>query len=564
MDFQQKITGLLTKNANLSREEASLLLTIPPDPRLGDYAFPCFKLGKNPKEEAEMLKKKIRLPKFLQKIEAVGPYLNFFLHPTFLAKNTLSRIYQEKRHYGSQNIGKNKKAVIDFSSPNIAKPFGIGHLRSTVIGNSLYKIFNFLNYRPIGVNHLGDWGTQFGKLIVAFKKWGQPKQLKNEPIKYLLKLYVKFHKEAEKNPELEEQARDEFKKLECGEKGSLALWETFRELSLLEFNKIYHLLNVKFDTFHGEAFYRHLSDKTIKDVQKRVKTEISEGALIVNLEKYGLPPLMLRKSDGTTTYAARDLAAAFYRLKQYRPEKIVYVVGSEQNLHFQQFFRVLELFDKKNKPKFVHVNFGLFQFPEGKISTRKGNIIFLEEVLNKAINLAQKIIEEKNPGLKNKKEVAQAVGVGAIIFADLSTDRIRDVLFDWKKFLSFEGETAPYLQYTHARACSILRKAKQELGLDVSPKVDFEMLNQAEGLAVIKSLYQFSDTVIKAAQTYKPHHLTGYLITLAQAFNEFYHKCPVISDQKHIMKARLLLVDSVRQALENGLGLLGIKAPEEM
>jgi len=564
MNFQQEIIKLLTKNTKLKEEEISTLLSTPPDPKLGDYAFPCFTLGKNPQEQAQNIKKQIKLPKFLSKIETAGPYLNFSLNPRHLAETTLTKIHQEKSNYGKQNIGKNKKIVIDFSSPNIAKPFGIGHLRSTVIGNSLSKILHSLNYHPIGVNHLGDWGTQFGKLIVAYKKWGKPAQLKKDPIKYLLKLYVKFHKEAEKKPQLEDKARIWFKKLEDGNKEALALWEDFRELSLDEFNRIYHLLDVAFDTYHGEAFYNKMLNKTIKELKNKVKTEISEGALIVNLKKYNLPPLMLRKSDRATTYATRDLAAALYRLKQYQPEKIIYVVGSEQKLHFQQLFKVLELFDKKNKSKFVHINFGLFRFPEGKISTRKGNIIFLEEVLNKATRLAQKIIKEKNPNLKNKKEIAQIVGLGAIIFADLSNDRIRDVQFNWERFLSFEGETAPYLQYTYARACSILRKAKKEQNQNISPKINFETFNHPEEITALKLLYQFPETIIKSAQTYKPHHLANYLIKLAQSFNEFYHKCPVISDQKHIMKARLLLVDSTRQVLENGLKLLGIKAPEEM
>lgn len=582
MNFKEELIALLAKETKLSPEEIANLIAVPPDPKLGDYAFPCFKLGKpkmgqrshlgtdensshpvNAKEEAEKLNQKLKLPDFAAKAEIVGPYLNFFLKNKVVAEETLSHIYQEQKDFGKENLGKGKKIIVEFSSPNIAKPFGIGHLRSTVIGSCLYKVYRSLGYDVFGVNHLGDWGTQFGKLIVAYKKWGSEKELQEEPIKYLLHLYVKFHQEAEKDKNLEEEARAEFKKLEDGNKESIALWEKFKELSLQEFQRIYKILDINFDSQHGEGFYNNLLESSIKELQQKVKTTVSDGALIVDLEKYNMSPFMLRKSDGASTYHTRDLAAAFYRLKKYKPEKIVYVVGAEQKLHFQQLFKVLELagFDKE---MFTHVDFGLFRFPEGKMSTRKGQVIFLEEVLDKAIDLAEKIIEEKNPTLQNKKEVAIMVGVGAIIFADLSNDRIRDIDFDWNRMLSFEGETAPYLQYTHARACSILRKAVKEQGLGVSPHVNFELFEADEEIALMKRLYQFPEMLEKVAHSYKPHHLAHYLISLGQAFNEFYHKCQVLSEDKNQSKARLLLVDCVRQVVENGLNLLGIQAPEEM
>lgn len=563
MNFKQEIITTLAKETKLTEEELANFISVPPDPKLGDYAFPCFKLGKNAKEEAEKLKAKLKLPEFVSKVEVVGPYLNFFLENKRVVEETLSHIYKEQREFGKQNFGRGKTIVMDYSHPNIAKPFGIGHLRSTVIGNSLYQIFRALGYNPIAVNHLGDWGTQFGKLIVAYKKWGDEKELEYEPIKYLLKLYVKFHQEAEKDESLNEQARAAFKRLEDGDKEYLQLWDRFKELSLKEFKRIYDILDVTFDSYHGEAFMEKLVPESIEEIKKKVKVEKSDGALIVNLEKYNLPPLLLLKSDGATTYHSRDIAAILHRIKKYKAHKLIYIVGSEQKLHFQQLFKVFELagFDKE---KFIHVDFGLFRFPEGKMSTRKGQVIFLEEVLNKAIALAEKTIEEKNPSLQNKKEVAVKVGVGAIIFADLSNDRIRDIDFDWNRMLSFEGETAPYLQYTHARACSILRKAVKEHSLGVAPHVNFELFELAEEIAVVKRLYAYPEVIEKAAKSYKPHHLAHYLIGLAQAFNEFYHQCPVLSEDKNKTKARLLLVDCVRQVLENGLNLLGIQAPDEM
>ncbi len=561
MDFKQEITVLLAQHTKLPLEEVEMLVGTPPSSDMGDYAFPCFKLGKNPHQAAEQLKQNIPLPVFVEKIEVAGPYLNFFLNKPMVAEETLKSIYQQAKHYGATDVGKSKKLVIDFSSPNIAKPFGIGHLRSTVIGNSLVKIFSFLNYKVIGVNHLGDWGTQFGKLIVAYRKWGVKEKLQKEPIKHLLHLYVKFHEEAEKNDDFNELARAEFKKLEDGDKDALALWEAFRELSLQEFQKMYTLLQVSFDSYQGEAFYNTLLNSTVSEMEanRKVPTRISEGALIVDLEKYGLAPVLLRKSNGSTTYHTRDIAAALYRVKKYKPEKILYVVGMEQKLHFQQLFKVLELAGLPAE-KFVHVDFGLFRFPEGKMSTRKGNVIFLEEVLDKAIAHVAEIIREKNPTLPDKQGVARAVGVGAIIFADLNSDRTRNIDFDWDRMLSFDGETGPYLQYTHARICSILRKSDIQPSLHVS----YAALNTPEEARIISLLSAFPSVVLLTAHHYKPHHVAQYLLSLAQVFNEFYHKHKVISPDKEVSKARILLVDSVRQVLRNGLFLLGLQAVERM
>ncbi len=560
MDFKQEIAQLIAVKIKLDVKKAESLITIPPNPKMGDYAFPCFTLGKNPKEEAEKLKKKIEKIDFIKKIEVMGPYLNFYLDKSILAKVVLGEIYKKRKNYGKENIGRNKTIVLDYSAPNIAKPFGIGHLRSTVIGNCLKNVYEFLGYKTIGVNHLGDWGTQFGKLIVAYKKWGEESKLEENPIKYLLKLYVKFHKEAEDDDSLVDQGREEFSKLEQGDKTNLLLWEKFRELSLDDFNRIYQILGVKFDSNKGEAFYMPLVEKTIEQLKEKVKIEESEGAQVVKLGDK-MPPVLIIKSNGATTYHTRDIAAVFYRLQKYRPEKIVYVVGQEQKLHFRQLFALLEKAGFSDR--FIHVDFGLFRFPEGKMSTRKGQVIFLEEVLQKSVDLALKIIEEKNPDLENKKGVAQMIGVGAIIFADLSNDRTRNIDFDWDRMLSFEGETAPYVQYTHARACSILRKAVHE-GLKSFEHIKYDLLIDEKEISLVSHLYDFSDVLETVLRTYKPHHLAQYLIKLAQLFNEFYHSCQVISDGRDLSKARLLLVDCVRQVLENGLGLLGIKAPQEM
>ncbi len=547
--FEEQIKKLVKEDVNLTETS---------NPDFGDYCFGCFelakKLKKSPDEIAKSFEKKLKPNNYIEKICAINGYVNLFLNKKLLAKNVLQAIFEGRDAYGSCPK-RNKTVVIDFSSPNIAKPFGIGHLRSTVIGNSLAKIYRFLGYNVIGVNHLGDWGTQFGKLIVAYKKWGKEAKLQQEPIKYLLELYVQFHRAAEKDEKLAAEARAWFKKLEEGNKEATELWELFRELSLEEFKRIYKILDVKFDNYHGESFYNNKMRDIIKTAKAKKIAVISDGALVIELE--GMPPLILQKSDGATTYATRDLAAIAYRIKQYHPDRLVYVVGSEQKLHFEQLARAAKMLGL-NVP-IIHINFGLIMFPEGRMSTRKGNIIFLEEVLNRSVELALNIIKEKNPDLESKEATARNVGVGAVIFADLSNERARDIKFEWDRILDFEGETAPYIQYTHARARSILRKCRQH----PSPNINFEFFEKEE-LNMISLLYKFPKIVEAAGRNYKPHVIARYLIELSQTFNEFYHKCPVICDLKQIQKARLLLVDCARQVIENGLHLLGIKAPERM
>ena len=564
MDYKQLISKEIKNHVDLDLDQIQNLISNPPNRQMGDFAFGCFKLG-DANKSAKILKEKIEIsmPKYLEKLEVKGPYLNFYLTYSNVAKDILPTILKEKQNYLSQKQNK-KTIVIDFSSPNIAKPFGIGHLRSTVIGNSLYRIYTKLGYKVIGVNHLGDWGTQFGKLIVAYKLWGKKQELEKDPIKYLLKLYVRFHKDAETNEKLIEDAREEFKKLEDGDKQSLQLWKEFKDLSIKEFERIYQILDVKFDSLHGEAFYNDKMQPVIDEPKqnKSVPTKMSQGAFIVDLEEFKMPPILLVKSNKATTYHTRDLAAVNYRLKEYKPNKILYVVGQEQKLHFRQLFKTLEL-SGQEKDKFEHLDFGLFRFPEGKMSTRKGNVIFLEEVLDKAIKLALDIINEKNPDLKNKQEIAKQVGVGAIIFADLSNDRTRNINFDWNRMLSFEGETAPYIQYTHARCSSILRKLELKEN-QINTKVDFKALSTSQEHDLIWQIYNFKKAIVRAAKDNKPHHLAQYLISLAQTFNDFYHHCHVNIDDQKTKEARILLVESTRQIIENGLYLLGIKAPKEM
>ncbi|MBI4448134.1 arginine--tRNA ligase [Candidatus Woesearchaeota archaeon] len=562
--FKQEVIKLI-KN-QLKSVDAESLLEIPPKKELGDYSFPCFSLAKelkkNPNDIAKELTKKIKPTPLIKQIQQVGPYINFFINPTKIAETTITEALKKKGSYGATNEGKGKTVVIDFSSPNIAKPFGIAHLRSTAIGNSISKIYQHLGYNCIGINHLGDWGTQFGKLIVAYKKWGDQKTLEKDPIRHLFNLYVKFHEEAKQKPELEDEAREWFKKIELKDKEAQKLWKKFSELSLKEFKKIYSLMNIKFDEYTGESFYAPLWEEAVKEAEKKGITEISDEALIVNLEKYSLPPCILRKKDGSTLYATRDIAAAKYRYQKYRFYKMIYVVDHRQSLHFQQLFKVLELMGYEWAKNCEHVPFGLMRFPEGTMSTRKGKIIFFEEVIEKAKQLVKEVINKKNPQLKNKEEVAEAVALGAIIFWDLSNDRMRNISFDWEKVLDFEGETGPYVQYTYARADSIIRKANEKLD---PQKINFEKLTRIEELNLIKTLAGFTEAVKEAKNHNKPSIIARYLLDLAQNFNEFYHKCPCISEKdEEIRRARISLVEAAKQGMEIALSLLGIKALPEM
>ena len=562
--FVEEIVGLISKDTGLSKEEVRDLVEVPPDQKLGDYAFPCFvlskKLKKAPNQIAGELVLRLKATDLIEEISAVGPYVNFRVDKAKQAELVLTQIFDEEERYGSDESGKGKTIVIDFSSPNIAKPFGIGHLRTTVIGNALYHIFRKLGYQVVRINHLGDWGTQFGKVILAYKMWGNEEEFLKDPISTLYDLYVRFHREAEREPGLEEEARGWFKKLEDEDKEATGLWKKFRDCSLREFNRVYDMLDIGFDSFPGESFYNEFMDQTIKQIEAKGLAEISQDALIVDLEQYDLPPCLLKKKDEATLYATRDIAAAIYRYDTYKFHKSLYVVGSAQNLHFRQVFKVLELMGHKWAKDCVHVDFGWIKFKQEMMSTRKGNIILLEDVLNKSIQLARKIIEEKNPDLEDKEEVAKDVGIGAVIFADLATRRNKDIDFDWDQVISFDGETAPYVQYTHARLCSLQRK----YGKPIRKEIDYRAFSTAEEGTLIKSLEDFPAKVKSAGKVYEPAFICSHLIDLCSTFNRFYQKQRIITEDEGQTAARMLLVKALQITIRSGLSLLGIKAPERM
>ena len=562
--FVKTIVSLLKEKTTLQEDELEKLIEIPPDLKMGDYAFPCYSLSKTlkspPNTIATELSRVLRTTDSIIEIKAIGPYVNFFVNKRIFTEMVLKKIHEEQNCYGSGNRGSGKTVVIDYSSPNIAKHLAVHHLRSALIGNAIYNIYKTLGYKCIGINHLGDWGTQFGQLIVAYKKWGSENAHKSYTVTDLNNLYVKFHQEAEKNTALEDEAREWFKKLEAGNPEAKELWQHFKDVSLKEFQKIYDMLGIHFDAFVGESFYNTMVEDTVTRIKEKGLAKISEQALIIDLEPYSMPPCLLRKKDDATLYATRDIAAAEYRKKTYNFAKMVYVVGSEQKLHFKQVFKVLELMGYDWANHCVHVDFGLMKFKDGKMSTRKGKVVLLEDLLIEAVERIRKIIEEKNPSLENKETVAQDVGIGAVIFADLSTKRNKDVVFDWDEVLNFDGETGPYVQYTHARLCSILRK----YGRPVTADIHFELLNEDEAIILIKNLWRFPSVILKAAEFYEPSLISNYLIDVCSNLNRFYNAHRVLSDDEELTRARILLVDATRQVIKNGLHVLGIHAPDRM
>lgn len=564
-DFKKLISEIIKSEIeDLTIEEITALIEVPPNKEMGDYAFPCFKLAKifrkAPNAIAEDLAGKIQPTDDINKIVNLGGYVNFFVNKESLAKKVINQVLSEKENYGKSEFGKGKTVVVEFSSPNIAKPFHIGHVRTTVIGNALSKIYQSQGYHVEKLNHLGDYGTQFGKLIVAYKLWGDKQAVEKDPIKELLKLYIRFHDEAEAKPEMEDEAREWFTKLENGDQEAKDLWQWFRDESLKEFSRVYDLLDIDFDSYVGESFYSDKMPAVIEELKEKNLLVESDGAMIVDLEDSKLPPALIQKRDGSTLYLTRDLASAFYRKKIYNFDKSIYVVGAQQELHFKQCFEIIKRMGYDWYKDMVHVQFGMVALEEGTMSTRKGRVVFLEDVLNQAIDRTRQIIEEKNPDAENIDEVAKAVGVGAVVFQELSNSRIKDYTFSWDRTLSFEGETGPYVQYTHARCCAVLRKADQPVSADIN----YEALSDQDAADVLSVLETFNKSIMTAMKKNEPHIVTRFVLDLAQAFNKFYHNSPILVEDDDLRAARLALVEATRQTIENALKILGMKAPQKM
>lgn len=564
MDARTDIAKAIAAITDIDEAELSSYIEIPPDRSMGDYAFPCFRLAKAmrkaPPAIAEELRAGITLPSSITKAEVKGGYLNFFEDRAGAASATIKRVLADGENYGHSNEGGGKNVCVEFSSINIAKPFHIGHLPSTAIGNSLNRIYKALGYNTIAINHLGDWGTQFGKMIVAYKKWGGGKPIEESTVRELVKLYVRFHEEAEKDESLNDEARAWFRKIEQGDSEAVDLWQRMKTLTLKEVGEVYKLLGVEFDSYAGESFYEDKMQAVIDELDAKGLLKTDKGAKIVDLSEYNMPPCIIVKSDGATLYATRDLAAAIYRKKTYDFVKSIYVVAYQQNLHFQQFFKVLELMGYDWVKDCVHVNFGMVSMEEGTLSTRHGNVVYLEDVLNASIEKTLEIIKEKSPDLEDKEAAARAVGVGAVVWGILYNSRIKDTSFSWKKMLNFDGETGPYAQYTHARCCSVLRKAG---GYDEAD-IDCTLLSGEAETALVKAIAAFPDTVNAAAEKYEPYLIARAAIEICSRFNKFYYDCRIMDDDMHIRNARLALTDAARICIKNALYLVGLEAPERM
>ena len=566
LDFKNIIAQELAKVTNIDTIEQ--YIEIPSNKEMGDYSLPCFKLAKELKKAPQIIaneiKEKINLDEeMIEKVQVINGYLNFFINPKAIINTVFEEVDAKKEQFGSSTIGNGKNIVIDYSSPNIAKPFHIGHLRSTVIGGALYKIYKFLGYNVTGINHLGDYGTQFGKLIEGYKRWGNEYNIEENPIDELTKIYVRINNLCKEDESVLEECRNNFKKLEEGDKYCTELWQKFRNLSLKEFQKVYDLLDVHFDSLNGEAFYSDKMGEVVNLLEKSGKLVESEGARVINLEEKQMPPCLIEKTNGSTTYATRDLAAILYRARTYDFDKAIYVTSYEQILHFKQVFEVAKLLglDEKYTDNLIHVPFGMVMLKTGKMSTREGNIIKLEELLNEAISRASTIIEEKNPDLENKEEVAKRVGIGAVIFNDLYNSRIKDEIFDWDTMLNFNGETGPYLQYMYVRTNSILEKVgKVE---DIS-NIDISVLEDEASINLIKEIYFFGDIIKQAAMKDEPYIISRYLINIAKLFSTFYNENKIIIEDEKVKNARVYVTYCTNLVLKIGAKLLGIQMPEKM
>ena len=561
------IKEILSRHIEIAPEQIYDLLELPPNRELGDIAFPCFTLAKvlrsSPQAIAEDLAAKINADSAGKRVEAraTGPYLNFYFERTLFAADFVEKLVAADGSYGNSQLGEGKTIVVDYSSPNIAKPFSLPHLRSTMIGNAIINLYKALGYTTVGINHLGDWGTQFGKEIVAYKLWGNDEAIRRNPIQELVSLYVRFHEEVEGHPEMEDEARLWFKKLEDGDEEAVRLWKWFVEESIKEFDKIYRLLGVKFDHYMGESFYNDKMERVLKELREKNLLVESEGALVVEMGE-DKPPAIIQKQDGSSIYATRDLAAALYRKDTYDFAKVFYVVGNEQKLHFEQVFSVLDKMGYDWYGDLLHVPFGLMLFEGKKMSTRQGRIVLLEEVLRESIEKADKIIEEKNPDLENRTEVAEAIGVGAIIFNDLKNNRMHEVNFSWDEALSFEGETGPYIQYAYARIQSLLRRAT--VSLRVKSRIAGEHLTSAVSWDLIYLLAQYEDVVERAADRVEPSIIARYLLDLSAVFNQFYHQERVITEDDAEQVAKLALAKGTADVIKHGLAILGLKSPAKI
>ena len=562
MDYRQYIAEKI-KAEGVSAEEIASLLTVPPDPAMGDYALPCFRfakvLRKSPVAIAQELAASVAPDGVIAEVSALNGYLNFKVNKAGLARDVLARIAREGEKYGSSAVGAGRVVCIDYSSVNIAKPFHIGHLSTTVIGGALYRIFNFLGFRAVGINHLGDYGTQFGKLIAAYKKWGNREEVERGGIHAINDLYVRFNSEADE--QMEAEAREYFRLIESGDREANELFDWFKSLTLAYVQTIYDRLHITFDSYAGERFYTDKMAPVVEELRQKGLLKESEGAQIVDLEAYGMPPCLILRSDGASLYATRDLAAAIYRHDTYHFYKCLYVVAYQQNLHFRQVFKVLELMGKEWAKDLVHVAYGMVSLEDGAMSTRKGKVVWLEDVISRCVEKARAVLEEKNPALENKEEVAELVGVGAVAFGALCNNKIKDITFSYDRALNFDGETSVYLQYTCARAASVLAKARAE-GVTFGAAPDLEPC--AAEAELVKQLALFPETVVQAAEKYEPSLISRFLLDAAKLFNKFYLECKIMQAEGDVRAFRLALTEATLTTLKNGLGLLGIGVPEKM
>lgn len=573
MDKKQEIALLLQQALQTQFEidaptadELVAMLEIPPDPKLGDFAFPCFRLAKTLRKAPPIIAKALADAWTDEKtadVQCAGGYLNFFLKRESFARELLDTFFAQGAAYGRGDEGAGKTICIDYSSVNIAKRLHVGHLSTTMIGHSLKRIFEFLGYHVVGINHLGDWGTQFGKLISAYKRWGSKEAVEQGGIQALVDLYVRFHDEAERQPELEDEGRAWFKKIETGDSEALALFNWFKDITMLDVQRVYDLLGVTFDSYAGESFYIDKTGRVVEELKEKGLLVVSDGASIVDLEAYNMPPCLILKRDGTTIYHTRDIAAALYRHDTYNFDKCLYVVAYHQDLHFRQLFKVMELMGYPWAKDLVHVSYGMVSYEGEALSTRKGHVVYLEDVLERSMEKALSIIEEKSPGLQDKADVARQVGIGAAVFAFLTNNRIKDVDFWWDRVLNFDGETGPYVQYTHARCCSLLQKAR-DAGVTPDLAYDASALCDDEAQEVLRLIARFPEVVREAALRYEPSILTRHVTLLAQAYNKYYYEHRILEGEQGAQAARVRLTTVVRDMIKTELYLIGMEAPVRM